>query len=166
VDYSPQSATSSVTHQYRMIHNIYVLLDEGDRRVLRPFGLTLSQYRVLKTLDLEQGKRLTTLSDRLLRAKSTITRIIDQLEQDGLVQRTSDAEDRRAQRVILTHHGAELLAEAQLVHERVLDHRVNEALTPEEQTAFQSLLEKLHDSLVETMDVPDSMIASPDHPAD
>src|SRR6185369_13928985 len=91
----------SVHQQYRMLHDIYVLLDDGDRRVLENFGLTTSQYSVLMLLDPTEGRRLTTVSDRLLRARSTITRIVDQLEEARLVQRVADPEDRRAQRVVL-----------------------------------------------------------------
>lgn len=152
MDTDQSRVTASVLQQYRMFHNVYVLLDDGDRRVLQPFGLTIPQYRVLQTLDTRQGVRLTTVSERLLRAKSTITRIIDQLEQDGLVERTSDADDRRAQRVILTGEGKKLLERARAAHEALLVARFNDALEEGEQAAFYQLLVKLHDSLVETMD--------------
>jgi DNA-binding MarR family transcriptional regulator len=148
VDYAPSRASALAYQQYRMIHNVYVLLDDSDRRVLRRFGLTLPQYRVLQSLDLKQGRRLTTLSQRLLCAKSTITRLVDQLEEDGLVRRTSDAEDRRALRVVLTDTGADLLERARALHEGAVEHRLNHALGLEEQVALRDLLEKLRDGLV------------------
>ena len=136
--------------QYHMIHDVYVLLDDGDRRVLRDFGLTLSQYRVLKSLDRERGRRLTTLSERLLRAKSTITRIVDQLEEEGWVQRKSDNEDRRAQRVILTQAGADLIERASAAHNRAVE-RHFDALSAQERVQFANLLEKLHNFLVQEL---------------
>jgi len=148
VGYAPSSATSACLRQYYLIHDIFVMLDDGDRRLFNRFGISLPQYRVLKLLDLEDGQRLTSLSDTLLRAKSTITRIIDQLERDGLVQRTSDEEDRRAQRVILTPTGASLLAQARIEHARSIERRFGSSLTAEEQRAFSTLLDKLHDGLV------------------
>jgi MarR family 2-MHQ and catechol resistance regulon transcriptional repressor len=148
---SRRKPTTLPQQQYRMIHNVYVLLDDGDRRVLSPFGLSLPQYRVLKALDLEKGQRLTTLSERLLRAKSTITRIVDQLEQDGLVRRLSDVEDRRAQRVVLTPTGADLCNRASAAHEQALARRLNLALDSEEQSQFHILLTKLRNSLVESL---------------
>ncbi len=146
--YAPSSATSACLRQYYLIHDIFVMLDDGDRRLFSRFGISLPQYRVLKLLDLEDGQRLTSLSDTLLRAKSTITRIIDQLERDGLVQRTSDEEDRRAQRVILTPAGAALLAQARVEHARSIERRFGSSLTEEEQHAFSALLDRLHDGLV------------------
>ena len=148
VDCAPSRATALAYEQYRMIHNVYVLLDDGDRRVLHQYGLTLPQYRVLKSLDIRQGRRLTTLSQRLLCAKSTITRIVDQLEKDGLVRRTTDEEDRRALRVLLTDAGAELLAVARAAHEGVVERRLNRVLTVDEQVTLRDLLEKLRDGLV------------------
>ena len=55
-------ALSHVSKQYRLIHDIYVQLDDGDRRVLRQFGLTTSQYAVLRLLDPEKGRRPIDLS--------------------------------------------------------------------------------------------------------
>lgn len=152
MDHASPQARTTVHLQYRMIHNIYVLLDDGDRRVLQPFGLTLPQYRVLKALDEEHDLRLTTLSAMLLRAKSTITRLVDHLERDGLVARTSDADDRRAQRLALTPAGVELLQQARAAHENAIAYRFNQALNASEQAQFSDLLTKLHDSLVDTLD--------------
>lgn len=143
----PSGTTAAALHQYRLIHDIYVMLDDGDRRVLRAFGITLPQYRVLKALDLEDGQRLTTLSDTLLRAKSTITRIVDQLEKDGLVRRASDEEDRRAQRVVLTPAGASLLAKASQAHAENVARRFQHALPPADREVFHRLLQELHDGL-------------------
>ena len=124
------------------------MLDDGDRRVFRAFGITLPQYRVLKSLDLEDGQRLTTLSESLLRAKSTITRIVDQLEADGLVRRTNDEADRRAQRVVLTPAGTHLLAQACEAHVANVARRFNLALPDGDRETFHRLLQELHDGLV------------------
>jgi MarR family 2-MHQ and catechol resistance regulon transcriptional repressor len=148
VGFAPSSTTSAALHQYHLIHDVYVMLDDGDRRVLRGFGITLAQYRVLKSLDLEEGQRLTTLSEALLRAKSTITRIVDQLEKDGLVRRTSDEDDRRAQRVVLTPAGARLLDKAGRAHAENVARRFQNALPPADREAFHRLLQELHDGLV------------------
>ncbi len=165
MDYMPFRATALAYQQYRMIHNVYVLLVDSDRRVLREYDLTLPQYRVLKSLDLKQGRRLTTLSQRLLYAKSTITRLVDQLEKAGLVQRTMDAEDRRAQRVVLTDEGADLLASARANHEGTVERRLNKGLDAREQVILRDLLEKLRDSLVQELYVgEDASSAGSDHP--
>lgn len=137
--------------QYSMIHDVYVLLDDGDRRVLSHFDLTLPQYRVLKLLDSQEGQRLTTLSACLLRAKSTITRIIDQLEAEGLARRTGDPADRRAQLVVLTPAGQERLHQAQQAHEEAVQQRFDRAFNQQEQEMLRQLLARLRDTLVQEL---------------
>jgi DNA-binding MarR family transcriptional regulator len=141
-----------VQQQYRMLHDIYVLLDDGDRRVLENFGLTTSQYAVLMLLDEEEGRRLTTVSDRLLRARSTITRIVDQLEEARLVQRVADPEDRRAQRVVLTQEGIRRRELAHEAHLKSLQRRLT-FLTGDEAFTLNGLLDKLRGALRSDLDI-------------
>lgn len=140
------SSLPTFQQQYRLINDIYVFLDHGDRRVLSAFDLTTSQYGALLFLDSEQGQRLTYLSDRLILDKSTITRIVNQLEQNGLVRRVTDPEDRRAQRVVLTPRGVERRHYACDAHEASLKSRLG-ALSQDEQAQLYALLHKLRDSL-------------------
>jgi DNA-binding MarR family transcriptional regulator len=137
---------SLAAQHYRMIYDIYVLLDDGDRRVLRTFNLNTSQYNVLMLLDAERGWRLTDLSERLLFDKSTVTRIIDRLEQMELVRRIADPVDRRVQRVLLTAHGASLREHAYAAHERSMEQRLA-VLSTEEQRCLHALLGKLRAGL-------------------
>ncbi|MFQ3661602.1 MAG: MarR family transcriptional regulator [Chloroflexaceae bacterium] len=129
-----------------MFHDIYVLLDDGDRRVLRGFNLSPSQFAVLILLDGQAGWRLTDLSERLLVDKSTITRIVDRLESAGLVRREADADDRRVQRVVLTVQGRETRDQARAAHERSIERRMS-ALDADEQRQLRELLTKLRDGL-------------------
>ena len=115
---------ANVLRLYRLIHDIYVLLDDGDRQTLDRFGLTVSQYGLLMQLIDGSGHRLTTLSKRLLLAKSTITRAVDQLEESGLVRRVVDPDDRRAQRVVLTEQGFGVCSEASAAHRASLEYRL------------------------------------------
>jgi MarR family 2-MHQ and catechol resistance regulon transcriptional repressor len=115
---------TNVLRIYRLIHDIYVLLDDGDRRTLDQFGLTISQYGLLMQLRDGSGKRLTTLSEQLLLAKSTITRAVDQLESRGLVERIVDPDDRRAQRVVLTERGLDICNKAHATHLASLQYRL------------------------------------------
>ena len=141
----PNTQTETQQH-YRLIHDVYVLLNDGDRRVLDTFGLTISQYAVLTSLDMQEGRRLTSLSDKLLRSKSTITRIVDYLEEKGYVERVGDPEDRRAQRVILTRQGAEYRALVAQAHSVSLERRFYN-LDSAEQMQLKLLLRKLCDGL-------------------
>jgi DNA-binding MarR family transcriptional regulator len=143
---SQPSASPTPEHQSHLIQDVFVLLDDGDRRVLGMFGLSPTQYRLLLLLDREQGQRITTLSERLLLAKSTITRIVDQLEQMGWVRRMDDVSDRRAQDVILTRQGLENRERISAAYLHSLQQRLN-ILSQTEQQTLDLLLDKLRAGL-------------------
>ena len=142
---------SLAAQQYRLFHDIYVMLDDGDRRVLGSFGLSASQYAVLLLLDRADGWRLTDLSERLLLDKSTVTRLVDRLEQAGLVRRIPDRADRRVQRVLLTDPGHERRQLARAAHERSLARRLA-ILGHDEQQQLCQLLDKLRGWLQDDLD--------------
>jgi DNA-binding MarR family transcriptional regulator len=139
---------SDIQKQYRLIHDVYVLMDYGDTVVLSEYNLTASQMSVLRQLDGNEGCRLTTLSERVMRSKSAITRIIDSLEDKGLAARVDDPEDRRAQRVILTERGSRFREEVNHKHVDSLHGRFD-ILADEEQKHLALLLDKLRLGLVE-----------------
>lgn len=137
----------SIAHQqHRLIHDIYVLLDDGDRHVLEATGLTPLEFAVLQRLSTERGRRLTDIGAELLCVKSTITRLVDRLEADGLVQRTPDPDDRRAQRLLLTQRGVAVREQATTLHDASVERRMA-LLDPEEQMLLRGLLEKLRAGL-------------------
>lgn len=90
---------------YKLIHDIYVYLDNCDCLTLEKFKLTPTQFRLLSLIDSKKGQRITALSGRLLLSKSQVTRIVDILVNNGLVQRTTDPLDRRAKLIVLTKAG-------------------------------------------------------------
>lgn len=141
------TTTDTVAYQeYRLIIDIYVFLDAFDRQLLRTFGLTPTQYNVLLHLDPAHGKQLVTLSDLMMVARSTISRIIDQMEAAHLVDRVVDPEDRRAQRVVLTPEGVALRDRVHAAHGEALGEYM-QGLSQTEQDALLSLLYKMRSGL-------------------
>jgi DNA-binding MarR family transcriptional regulator len=105
---------------YRLFQELALLLDHADRLVLRAFNLNTLQYNALLLLSTEEGWRLTDLSERLLCERSTVTRLVDYLESEGLISRVADPVDRRSQRVSLTATGAAKREQAQAAIERAI----------------------------------------------
>jgi len=149
---SPHSAVRERKHPYRLVHDVYVLLDYGDRLVLNSFGLTTTQYRLLNLMDSSKGRRLTTLSDRLIRSKSQVTRTIDNLEQMGLIERSSDGSDGRAQLIVLTKKGERLRDQANREHAKSLRARFG-ILDEHEQKQLVGLLDKLEHGMAEYLEL-------------
>jgi DNA-binding MarR family transcriptional regulator len=112
-------------------------------RLFREFGLTPSQYNILRILRGE-GRPLPILdiASRTITVVPAITGLIDRLEAAGLVNRLRGDKDRRVVYVALTEQGAKTLAalDAPLLelHQRLLGH-----LSSAELSNLIGLLEKM-----------------------
>ena len=94
---------------------------ELERRLAADCGMSLAVYGVLITLVGAPGRRLrmSELAERRLTHPSGVTRVVDQLEREGLVAREVDPLDGRSVHAVLTPAGLDRLREAQLTHHAV-----------------------------------------------
>jgi DNA-binding MarR family transcriptional regulator len=76
-------------------------------------GMTLAQYDVLMTLCHGDGITQQELAERLLVTKANVVGLIDRVSAAGWVERRSDPEDRRINRLYLTDAGRRLASKAQ-----------------------------------------------------
>ncbi len=86
---------------------------ESERAALfKASGLSLPQYNVLRILRGAQGEELPCheVGARMLKRVPDVTRLLDRLEQRGLIERWRCAEDRRVVRTRITDAGLDLLA--------------------------------------------------------
>jgi DNA-binding MarR family transcriptional regulator len=81
-------------------------------RALAPVGLSTSAYSILSRIDREGPKPLGALASRLAMDRTTLSRELTPLVDDGLVEALPDPEDRRRRIVALTDRGSSLVAEA------------------------------------------------------
>jgi MarR family transcriptional regulator, 2-MHQ and catechol-resistance regulon repressor len=118
-------------------------------RLFQEYGLTSSQYNVLRILRGE-GKPLPCLeiADRLIAVVPAITGLIDRLEQKGLIARQRSTEDRRVVFVAITAKALELLATLDepidKLHQQLIGH-----LGRDELRELIRLLEKARESLAD-----------------
>jgi MarR family transcriptional regulator for hemolysin len=68
----------------------------------RELGMTRAQWAVLARIDRNEGVRQGELADTLDLQPITLTRLIDRLCDNGLIERRPDPTDRRAKRLYLT----------------------------------------------------------------
>src|SRR5262245_54288845 len=96
-------------------------------RLFRAYGLTPSQYNILRILH-GQGKplRILEIAGRTITVVPGITGLIDRLEQAGFVNRLRCERDRRIIYVALTDRGIDTLAELDepllALHRKLLGH--------------------------------------------
>jgi DNA-binding MarR family transcriptional regulator len=87
------------------------------RSYMKPFGLTVQQFNILRILRGQKGSPMSVmgLSERMIDRSSNASRLVDKLAARGLVERRTCGNDRRQVDVTLTKAGAELLKEVDLV---------------------------------------------------
>jgi DNA-binding MarR family transcriptional regulator len=90
-----------------------IMTEEVDR-VLKEQNLTRTGYLVMVTLQMSDGfaRPLGQLSKRLLVHPTTVTMVIDQLENAGLVERKPHPTDRRTVLAVLTPAGSKAASAA------------------------------------------------------
>ena len=85
--------------------------DPGRLEAWVELGLTMTQLRVLFLLRAEGGASAGTMAEAFKVAPSTLTRIVDRLVRQGLVQRETADGDRRLVRHYLSASGASTVEE-------------------------------------------------------
>ncbi|MGH7641014.1 MAG: MarR family winged helix-turn-helix transcriptional regulator [Candidatus Dormibacteria bacterium] len=85
-----------------------------ERQLLASRDLPLAEYDVLVQLSEAPGRalRMAQLADQVLLSRSGLTRLVERMEQSGLVQRQSCPNDARGSLAVLTERGQELLRSA------------------------------------------------------
>jgi DNA-binding MarR family transcriptional regulator len=94
------------------------LVKQLDAELSSAHKLPLSSYEVLLNLESAPGhkRRMAELADSVLLSRSGMTRLVDRLENDGLLLRDHCTDDGRGCYAVLTAKGARALAEARHTH--------------------------------------------------
>jgi DNA-binding MarR family transcriptional regulator len=93
-----------------------------DSELEQAHGLPMSSYEVLHHLEETSGgrMRMCELAEQAQLSRSGLTRLIDRMERDGLVERCSCDHDARGSYACLTGGGRERLQEARGTHLAVI----------------------------------------------
>jgi len=92
-----------------LIHDVGRLLRRRLDQRAQTIGLTSAQWRVLAYLTRQEGSNQASLADLMELEPITLSRHLDRMEADGLIERRRNPADRRAHRLYLTGKGKELV---------------------------------------------------------
>jgi MarR family transcriptional regulator for hemolysin len=93
---------------FEIAETAHALRRAFDRRAAS-LGVTRAQWKVLFHLSRTPGLRQVEMADLLDVEPITLSRIVDRLDEAGLVERRADPADRRAWRLFLTDKAAPLV---------------------------------------------------------
>jgi len=109
-------------------------------------GLSFRWYDVLVHLEeAGGGVPMTEIASRILASKSGLTRVIDRMEDAGLVRRERPPDDRRVVLVHMTPQGDEALQASRAVHRDGIRRHFTEQLDADDLARLQAMMEKLRD---------------------
>lgn len=110
------------------MNEIGFLMSDVSRMMRRRFderarrsGATGTQWRTLKILERREGINQGQLAELLEVEPITACRMIDRLEESGLVERRRDPADRRAWRIFLTEKARPVLDELHIVADGMIE---------------------------------------------
>jgi DNA-binding MarR family transcriptional regulator len=116
-----------------MASELRVVLGQLMRRLRQEHGFPLSHGSVLGRLDREGPQSVSDLAGSERVRPQSMAQTVGDLENDGLVERRPDPDDRRRALVELTAHGREVLAGDRRRRDGWLAAGIAEDLSPEEQ---------------------------------
>ncbi|MDW0118136.1 MarR family transcriptional regulator [Sporosarcina thermotolerans] len=123
------------------------IIKQQGRKILSNYTITTPQFIALQWLFEHGDMTIGDLSNKMYLAFSTTTDLVDRMENNNLVKRVRDEQDRRVVRI-------HLLVEGERVIEEVIDKRrhylnnVLEDFSEVEIIEFSRLLTKLHKEMI------------------
>ena len=121
------------------------LVRELDAELQAVHGLPLSSYEVLLRLTrASDGQmRMSELADAVLLSRSGLTRLVDRLERDRLVERRACSNDARGQWAVITQAGRRAFRDAQPTHLAGVRRRFLARLSSEDMSELGRIWEQL-----------------------
>jgi MarR family transcriptional regulator for hemolysin len=108
-------------------------------------GVTRAQWKVLFRLTRQPGMRQVELADMLDIEPITLCRIVDRLEEAGLVERTRDPADRRAWRLHVTARAQPLIEKLKAVGAELVE-RAFEGVDPKDIEFARQVLARVREN--------------------
>ena len=126
--------------ELNMVRTSSIIADQM-AQVFKPYGITGAQYNVLRILKGSEAEGLcrNAVRDRMLTRMSDMTRMLDRMEEAGLVERERDESDRRHVTTHITVAGKKILKDL----EGVLAERQQEQLGHMSERDLKALIELL-----------------------
>jgi MarR family transcriptional regulator, lower aerobic nicotinate degradation pathway regulator len=136
---SQPSHLSSPLFQF-LLRRVYLETQEA----LAELGLRQRHYVAMNVLRKYGASTQQSLPQTLQINRTNVVALLNELEDQGLIERRRSSEDRRRHTIHLTELGLERLAKAELAHINV-ENQVLRALNPEERESLYELLLKAVD---------------------
>ncbi|MDB5532769.1 MAG: hypothetical protein JWO28_1084 [Hyphomicrobiales bacterium] len=147
------SAREPATEMFDLANFLPYLLNRAGARLAiawtqesRQLGVALQEWRVLAALLSHQPQRMSELAAMTTIDRTTLSRLVSRMEQNGLVSRGRSGEDGREVQIELTESGVKV-GNGLLPMAGRYETVAMEGFTPAEAKAFKEMLKRVFDNL-------------------
>ena len=130
-----------------LVHDVARLMRRAFDRRVKHLGLTRSQWFVLVHLYRTDGQTQRHLAQELDMERAPLSKLLDRLESGSWIERRADPEDRRANRVYITHKIDPIMNEIISVGETLTDDILS-GIDKSAREEFLSVLVKAKSNLI------------------
>jgi DNA-binding MarR family transcriptional regulator len=134
---------TNIEQAYRHLEQVY-------EQLVGVLGLSVLEWYALRALYREDGLSASRLACEVCRHPSSMTALLDRMEEKHLLRREIDADDRRSIRVYLTDQGRAHQPRVEAIAAQI-DALLNDLVTPDQLATFQYVL-----SVLQNVKVPES----------
>ncbi|MET0986639.1 MAG: MarR family transcriptional regulator [Steroidobacteraceae bacterium] len=133
-----------------LIHDVSRLRRLAFDQLMKPIGVTRSQWWVIAYLSRHDGMKQTELADMLDVGRVSLGALVDRLEASKCVVRKPDPTDRRAKLVFLTPTAHKLLSDMRQAEDG-MNARILRGVSAQQRAALVELLAHLKHNLMEVV---------------
>ncbi|MER6126728.1 MarR family transcriptional regulator [Streptomyces sp. NPDC001795] len=151
-DEAARAANSNLVRDFGLLIKSATRLEQRiDAELRRECGISHTMLEVLIRLCRQPGEEVSQrqLADDLTLTSGGTTRLIDRMEQAGLVRRLPSPEDRRSVLVEPTEHGRTVFLQASAVHARVVERYFVQPVAPQDYAPLTRALSQIEGALRE-----------------
>lgn len=129
-----------------IIYKTHLKLKSHLNQLFKPFDITTEQWGILARLWEQDGVAQKDLAEKTHKDQPNVTRILDKLEQKGLIRRELNPGDRRAFSVFLTKEGFSLKSHLVPLAENSME-KALQGFNPEEIQILKASLNRIFDNI-------------------
>jgi len=134
---------TNIEQAYRHLEQVY-------EQLIAPLGLTILEWYALRALYQEDGLSASHLAALVCRHPSSMTALLDRMEEKHLLRRKADTTDRRSVRIFLTDQGRAFRPQVESIATQ-LNALIHDLITPEQMETFHHVL-----SVLQNVTLPDT----------
>ena len=124
------------------------LWDEIETQMRRAHGLSMARYDVLAHLNMAGGRLgLSELAAAIALSPSGLSKLLDRMDESGLIRREPDPSDARAAFATITPEGRALVRKARLDHHALLRRTFGRALDDRDVADLRRIMHRIAESI-------------------